>query len=64
MSLGILIDHRLYVLLLVAGKIELSEPFHPTVLQFRWAGGRALGRDALWLTLLGVGAERHCERDC
>jgi len=49
---------------LVAGKIEISEPFHPAVLKFCLAGSRgALGRNALWLTLLGVGAERHCERD-
>jgi hypothetical protein len=64
MSLRILTDHRLYALLLVAGKIELSEPFHPPMLQLCLAGGRVLGRGALWLTLLGVGAERHCERDC
>jgi hypothetical protein len=64
MSLRILIDHRLNALLLVAGKIEISEPFHPAVLKFCLAGSRgALGRNALWLTLLGVGAERHCERD-
>jgi hypothetical protein len=64
MSLRILIDHRLDSLLLVAGKIELSETLHPAMLQLRLAGRRALGRGALWLTLLGVGAERHRERDC
>jgi hypothetical protein len=32
MSLRILIDHRLYALLLIAGKVEISKPFHPTML--------------------------------
>jgi hypothetical protein len=65
MSLRILIDHRLYALLLIAGKVEIAEPFHPATLNLRRASSRALlGRSALWLTLLGVGAERrYCERD-
>jgi hypothetical protein len=64
MSLRILVDHRLYPLLLIAGKIETSEPLHPAMLKFCRAWSRALlGRSALWRTLLGVGAERHCERD-
>ena len=65
MRLRILIDHRLYALLLIAGKVEIAEPFHPATLNLRRASSRALlGRSALWLTLLGVGAERrYCERD-
>jgi hypothetical protein len=65
MSLRILIDHRLYALLLIAGKVEISEPFHPTMRNVRGASSRVLlGIRALWLTLLGVGAERrHCECD-
>lgn len=65
MSLRILIDHRLYALLLIAGKVEIAEPFHPAMLNLRGASSRALlRRSALWLTLLGVGAERrYCERD-
>jgi hypothetical protein len=57
MRLRILIDHRLYALLLIAGKIEISEPFHPTLLKVGRTPTRALlGRSALWLTLLGIGA--------
>jgi hypothetical protein len=64
MGLRIPIDHRRNTLLLVAGKVELSEPFHPVMRNPGLAGSRALlGRKALWLTLLGVGAERHRERD-
>jgi hypothetical protein len=64
MSLRILIDHRLNALLLIAGKVDVSEAFHPAMLEFRLAWRRgALGRGARWLGLLGVGAERHCERD-
>ena len=65
MSLRILIDHRLYALLLIAGQVEISEPFHPTLRKARRTLSRALlGINALWLSLLGVGAERwHCECD-
>lgn len=64
MSLRILIDHRLYALLLIAGKVEISEPFHPMLLQVGRASSRALlSGNALWLTLLGIGAERQCECD-
>ena len=64
MRLRILIDHRLYALLLIAGKVEISEPLHPAMLKVRGAWSHALlGRNALWLTLLGVGAERHDERN-
>jgi hypothetical protein len=65
MSLRIHIDHRLYALLLIAGKVEISEPFYPTTLNLRRASSRTLlGHNAPWLTLLGIGAERrHCERD-
>ncbi len=65
MSLRILIDHRLYALLLIAGEVEISEAFHPTLRKVRRTASRALlGIDALWLTLLGVGAERRqCECD-
>ncbi len=65
MSLRILIDHRLYALLLIPGQVEISEPFHPTLRKARRTLSRALlGINALWLSLLGVGAERwHCECD-
>ena len=66
MSLRILIDHRLYALLLIAGKVEISEPFHPTMRNVRGASSRVLlGISALWRTLLGIGAERHgeCEHE-
>jgi hypothetical protein len=65
MSLRILIDHRLYALLLIAGQVEIPEPFHPTLRKVRRISSRALlGINALWLTLLGIGAERrHCECD-
>jgi hypothetical protein len=65
MSLRILIDHRLYALLLIAGQVEISEPFHPTLRKARRTLSRALlGINALWLSLLGVGVERwHCECD-
>jgi hypothetical protein len=63
MILRIPIDHRLYPLLLIAGKIDVTQAFHPAMRERRMAYGSAVsGLHALRLTLLGVGAERHCER--
>ncbi len=62
MGLRILIDDRLNALLLVTGKIKVSEALRPTMLELRWAGVGATGRPGRGRLVLSVGAHRHRKR--
>jgi hypothetical protein len=65
MCLGVLIDHRLYPLLLVAGEIDGPESLHPAVLKLPFAGSRAIlglpGRRGSLLSLCGQRAH-ECDK--